>query len=96
MKAKAIPPILMLSAGAICTIVMYMKHYELKNLLSVLLAVLVVFYIAGLCIKKMLESFTLANEARVKEEGEVIEKEAEDTEDTENVAEEGESAQTEE
>lgn len=93
MKTKLLPPILMLSAGAVCSIVMYINHYALKTLLCVLLAVLVVFYIAGLCIKKLLEAFLLANEAKVKEEGEVIEKEVEDTEKED---EEGESGQTEE
>lgn len=91
MKTKMIPPILMLSAGAVCSIVMSLSHYDLKTLLTILLAVLVVFYIAGLCIKKLIDTFTLANQAKAAEEGEVIEKETEDTGEAE-----GESGQTEE
>lgn len=77
MKTKPIPSIVMLLAGAVTSIVMFIMHYELKTLLTVLLVVLIVSYIAGLIIKRVLDSFELPEEADISEEGEVIEKEAE-------------------
>lgn len=84
MKAKTLPPLLMLLAGAVTSIVMFLMRYEFKTLLIVLLAVLVIFYFIGYCIKKVMESFAASNAVRIAEEGEVIEKEAEEaTEQTE-------------
>lgn len=76
MKLKYIPPFLMLLAGAVSSIVMFTMHYELKTTLSVLLVVLIVFYIAGVLLKVMFMKFTPDTE-QMKEEGAVIEKEGE-------------------
>lgn len=85
MKTKSIAPILMLFAGAVTSITMYIMQFELKTLLAVLLVVLLVFYIAGIAIAKTIESFQRANEkeAQLAEEGEVIEKEVSESEEEE-------------
>lgn len=46
-KVRLITPFLMLSAGAIASIVMYIKEYEFEQMLWVLLIVLLVFYVIG-------------------------------------------------
>lgn len=74
-KRKLIPPFVMLSAGAIVSIAMFVLRYKTKDMLIILLCVLVVFYIAGELIKWMFDRFEAQIiEARL-EEGEVIEKE---------------------
>lgn len=46
-KTNLITPFLMLLAGAIASIIMYMRGYELTRMLWGLLIVLVVFYVIG-------------------------------------------------
>lgn len=46
-KVKLITPLLMLFAGALASVIMYVKKYEFFTMLWVLLVVLVVFYIIG-------------------------------------------------
>lgn len=46
-KTKFITPTLMLIAGAVASITMFMKDYELYTMLWVLLIVLIIFYIIG-------------------------------------------------
>jgi hypothetical protein len=46
-KSKLITPFLMLLAGAIASIIMYVRGYELTRMLWGLLIVLVIFYILG-------------------------------------------------
>lgn len=46
-KVRLITPFLMLSAGAIASIIMYIKEYEFEQMLWVLLIVLLVFYAIG-------------------------------------------------
>ena len=77
MKRKMIPTFIMLLAGAVASIVMYTNRYEIKSMLWILVAVLIVFYIIGLVIKKVMDSFerTEENTDTVSDEGEVIEKE---------------------
>lgn len=77
MKRKMIPTFIMLLAGAVASIVMYTNRYEIKSMLWILVAVLIVFYIIGLVIKKVMDSFERAEENTdtVSDEGEVIEKE---------------------
>lgn len=74
-KRKLIPPFVMLLAGAIVSITMYILHYEVKFLLIVLVCVLVVFYMLGDTLRWMLNRFEAQNEEARMEEGEVIEKE---------------------
>ena len=75
MERKMIPLTLMLVAGAICSIVCYAQGYDAFTMLLALFIVLLVFYLLGCIIKRMMEAFEAENEARAKEEGEVIEKE---------------------
>ena len=78
MECKMIPLTLMLVAGAICSIVCFVQGYDAFTMLLALFIVLLIFYILGCIIKRMMEAFEAENEARSKEEGEVIEKEASD------------------
>ncbi|MBQ8591470.1 MAG: hypothetical protein IJ485_01795 [Lachnospiraceae bacterium] len=81
MKTKQIPLVLMLIAGAATSIITYIRNYELKDMLTILLLVLLVFYIVGLLIKKMFDTFqkeldAAAEAEREAAEGEVIEKDS--------------------
>ncbi len=78
MERKMIPLTLMLIAGAICSIVCFAQGYDAFTMLLALFIVLLVFYILGCIIKRIMEAFAAENEARAKEEGEVIEKEADE------------------
>ena len=49
MKTNYIPAIIMLSAGAVNSIIGIMNHQELKEFTIQLLIVLIVFYIIGIC-----------------------------------------------
>ncbi len=46
-KVRLITPFLMLFAGALASIIMFIKKYDLYTMLWVLLIVLVVFYVIG-------------------------------------------------
>ncbi|MCH5254325.1 MAG: hypothetical protein J1F41_05320 [Lachnospiraceae bacterium] len=85
-KRRLIPPFVMLLAGAIVSITMYMLHYEVKTMLIVLVCVLVAFYMIGDTLRWMLNRFEAQNEEARMEEGEVIEKEL-DEEDQDTVTE---------
>ncbi|MCM1159977.1 MAG: hypothetical protein NC412_02030 [Roseburia sp.] len=87
MNTKNIPAIISLSAGAVTSIITYVLGYEVKAMLGILLAVLLLFYVAGLIVKSILDKFQ--DEIKQKEEeeerlrkeeeereGAVIEKEA--------------------
>lgn len=78
-KRRLIPPFVMLLSGAITSITMYMWHYEFKDVLIVLLCVLIVFYFAGELIKWMFDKFEAQIEQARMDEGEVIEKEPDET-----------------
>lgn len=73
-KRKLIPPFVMLSAGAVVSIIMFAMHYKSKDMLVILLCVLLVFYVAGEALKYMLDRFEADVWERLKEEGEVFEK----------------------
>ena len=72
-KRKLIPPFVMLLAGSIVSITMFVSHYKSKDMLVILLCVLLVFYVAGEVLKYMLDRFEADAEARRREEGEVFE-----------------------
>jgi flagellar biosynthesis/type III secretory pathway M-ring protein FliF/YscJ len=46
-KSKYITPLLMLVAGALASIIMYLRKYEFTKMLWILLIVLVVFFVIG-------------------------------------------------
>lgn len=73
-KRKLIPPFVMLLAGAIVSITMFVLHYKTKDMLIILLCVLLVFYIAGEILKWMLDRFEAQIEKERSEAGEVYEK----------------------
>ena len=84
-KSKLFAPFLMLLAAAIASIIMFKGNYDTIELLTILLCVMIFFYVIGSLIQKKVLSFV--NEIKEREakeaadEGEVIEKEAV-TEDT--------------
>lgn len=78
MERKLIPLTLMLIAGAMCSIVCFAQGYDAYTMLWALFIVLLVFYVLGSVIKRVMEKFEIENEEKSKEEGEVIEKESSD------------------
>ena len=84
MSRKLIPIILMLTAGAVTSIVTYIRNFDLIEMLWILLGVLILFYLFGLGIKKVLDVFDeQIKESEEKEnesEGSVIEKEMKEEE----------------
>lgn len=76
MKRKMVPIFLMLLAGAITSIITFIKDYDLTKMLWTLLVVLIVFYALGVVIQKTLNLF----DAQI-EEAEKKAKEAEEAEE---------------
>lgn len=74
-KRRLIPPFVMLLAGAVVSITMRIRHYDLQTMLIVLLAVLLGFYFVGRILQIMLDRFEQQIQEAHMEEGEVIEKE---------------------
>lgn len=79
-----IPLIVMLIAGALACAITYFKHYKLHNMLATVLVVLFVFYIIGYIAMRILNKYAIVRKPFVSEEGEIIEKQPEDTEEEEN------------
>lgn len=73
-KRKLIPPFVMLLAGAVTSITMYVLHYKAKDMLLILLCVLLVFYVAGELVKWMFDRFEAQIDEMRREAGEVYEK----------------------
>lgn len=76
MNRKIMPLILMLTAGAVTCIITFIKGYPTAVKLSLLFAVLLLFYFLGSILKMTLDFFEAQNAKRLQEEGEVIEKES--------------------
>ena len=57
METKNVPTIIMLAAGLVTSIVMYVNHYDLNLTLKMVLVVFFVFYILGLFVKRILDKF---------------------------------------
>ncbi len=73
-KLRLFPPMLMLAAGSIASIMTYCFQYELKTALLILLSVLLIFYIIGLIFIKVIMRFDRINEEkRLAEEQEAME-----------------------
>lgn len=81
MSRKDLPLLLMLAAGAVTCVITYIEKYTMVEKLVSLFVVLLIFAILGSVIKWTLDFFDRQNEERLKEEGEVIEKELEHPED---------------
>lgn len=80
MKRRMIPIFLMLVAGAITSIITYIKDYELTRMLWTLLGALVVFYVLGVVVQKTLNLFDEQIEEAEKKAKEAEIKEAEEKE----------------
>lgn len=80
MKRKMIPIFLMLVAGAITSIITYIKDYELTRMLWTLLGALIVFYVLGVVVQKTLNLFDEQIEEAEKKAKEAEIKEAEEKE----------------
>lgn len=89
MNRKNLPLLLMLTAGAVICIITYIEKYTLIEKLVSLFVVLLVFFLLGSVLKWTLDLFDRQNAERLKEEGEVIEKESENSEDAEQGGEQG-------
>ena len=67
-----------LFAGACTSIITYLVHYELKKALWILLLVLVLFYILGTVVQRIIYKFELQVEKeeteKAEQEGKVVEK----------------------
>lgn len=77
MKRNNLPLLLMLAAGSVTCVINLVRQYPMLDQLIVLFVVLLVFYILGCVLKWTLDLFDKQNEERFSEEGEVIEKDAE-------------------
>lgn len=95
-KRNLFPIILMLTAGAITSIIAYLRDYGLTKMLWMLLGTLIIFYLLGLGVKRILDVFDeQIKEAEEKEEkeneGSVIEKELNEENEGQNTEEAGEA-----
>lgn len=77
MNRKHLPLIIMLSAGAVTCVINMVRRYPLLSQMLILFGVLVLFYLLGSVLKWTLDYFEQQNSKKTSEEGEVIEKEAE-------------------
>lgn len=76
------PLLLMLAAGAVTSVITYIQQYSVTKKLAILFVVLLVFWILGSVLEMTINRFEVQNEERLKAEGEVIEKEAAEEENT--------------
>ncbi len=76
-KSRLFAPFLMLLAGAVASITMFYFHYPAGQMLPRLLAVLLVFYIAGCFIQKKVLAFM----NQIRENEEALEREAAEREE---------------
>ena len=81
MDRKNLPLLLMLAAGAVMCIISYVQKFTILAKLVSLFVVLLVFYLLGSILVWTLNYFDKQNEERLKEEGEVIEKDGESIEE---------------
>ncbi len=88
-KKKLFGPFLMLFAAAVAAIIMVRGNYDMTQLLIILLCVMIFFYVLGNFIQKKILSFmdeiTEKEKEEAAKEGEVIEKENAQEEDTQDV-----------
>lgn len=81
MNRKNLPLLLMLTGGAVTCIITFIERYTMAEKLVSLFVVLLIFCVLGSILKWTLDFFERQNEERLREEGEVIEKESENSED---------------
>ena len=84
METKNVPTIIMLAAGFVTSVVMYINRYDLITTLKTVLVVFFAFYLFGVLIKKLLDAFCplpKEEEEKDEEEGEGNEEEQKGNED---------------
>lgn len=83
LKTSQLPAVVMLLGGAVAAVVTYVRGFTLKDTLVIVLVTLLGFYILGLILKRIFDSFRIRKKEQEKEsgleEGEVIEKEPEES-----------------
>lgn len=84
MNRNTMPLVLMLVAGAATCVITFIKSFSMNERLSLLLIVLIVFYLLGCALKWTLNYFDRQNEEESMEAGEVFEKDAEGDVSAEN------------
>lgn len=67
MKIKNLPALIMLSAGAITSIIMFVNHFEVHRFVYTLFFVLLSFFLMGSLLTYCIEKFTRQNEEAEKE-----------------------------
>lgn len=77
MNRKNLPLLLMLAAGTVTCVINLIRQYPMLDQLIILFIVLLVFYLLGCVLMWTLDLFDKQNEERFSEEGEVIEKDTE-------------------
>ncbi len=78
LKTKTIPAIVMLLGGLVTSIVTFVNRYTLKDSLLWILLALIVFLILGYIVRAILNRIELPDDKAVGEDGEVIEKSADE------------------
>jgi len=92
MNRKNLPLLLMVLAGGITCIITFIEKYSTLAKLVSFFIVLLVFFVLGSILQWTLNYFDRQNEEKLKEEGEVIEKEPEDFVNAQPVGEQEQSA----
>lgn len=87
MKTEYIPKVITLLAGAVVCIVSIVRHMDTTYSLEILLAVLIVFYVIGCIARRIIEKVMTSNRF-IKEVSDEVEKQAEETENSDDEAEE--------
>lgn len=77
MNRKNLPLLLMLAAGTVTCVINLIRQYPMLDQLIILFIVLLAFYLLGCVLMWTLDLFDKQNEERFSEEGEVIEKDTE-------------------
>ncbi len=83
MNRKNLPLLMMLIAGVVMCVVSYVQKFSILAKLVSLFVVFVVVYLLGDVLVWTLNDFDRQNEERLREEGEVIEKDGESAEEGE-------------
>lgn len=75
-KTRFIPPLMMLSSGAVASIMCFISGYELIKSMTILFVTLLVFAILGTIIKVIVDSFHTEMDYTdfFDEDGEIVEK----------------------
>ena len=66
MDTRKIPPLVTLSAALVASVVTYLRHYELKDSLKIILITLIVFYIFSCMIKFLFDQMGMSDIAMKK------------------------------